>query len=377
MIGNCSKEDQIEFSASVGAGSETKSVSINTCTTADLKSFTLKSYYKVKPSSGNDIDTEFIPVTKCTLSGGKYFLESGNSYYWFQSLTTNKTLRFFGLAENNQSVTGEKFSRAQNGYIWGGSINVEKYSVQTDGGTSASTYNTSTKTGTGIYAEPSGTAVVQEDPCCAIKVYSSIPSSTKSVDLVFYHILARIRVRAKIELANNYKVKAKFLGYEFRDVGVFGSFLKVKDSSPSTISWTADEGTITRGSVRDNRFSAGTTLSGTAMTSTMKELASDSWCNVIPGAVGSNFEIVVKVAFYDSTTGYYIGTRYLTQKPNSITFAAGQTYQYDVTIKNRGGNDTDSTNPDFRLDDLLLNVTSVTVEDWGDVTQDTMKFGGK
>jgi len=310
--------------------------------------------------------TEYKPVMKKDSTSEIDYWSDGNKYYW--AADKNITYTFVGLANNNAS--------AAFGTVTKGQIDITDYEVKT-GGAEGTAADYTHALGNGIYAdadELAANAVSQDDPCVSIATGNS---AEKVTSMTFYHMLTRVRVAAKATIASTVKVKVKFLGYEFRGVGVKGS---ASITNASSITWG---NTPTLGCVRDNRFLAATKFDGTGGSKGIDitgktdflSLGTDSWCNVIPGTKPSS--LVVKVAFYDSTTGDYIATRYLTS--SSITsdvtsLAAGTQYTYKVSITGNGGTDTDGTDPDEYLDNLMIKVTGITVAAWDGKDGGTVNF---
>jgi len=359
-LSSCEKEslitsiDDIDFSnklisinTSMYKAHDTKTVSNSDCTNGDnkLTSLSLKAYYSGVAIIGSD--SSFETYTKG--SDSKY--TTSDKYFWPTDATTT-AVNFYAIAENNQAVA--QFEKATTTTVNKSGIAITDYTVETDSNE--------------ITSNPSGSAVAQNDPCVAILS----AKSTESVNLEFNHILSRVQIRAKAEIATTtYKLEAKFLAYEFRNVITKGSASAF--TSISNISWTSSA----TGSVRDNRFSVGNTFStannGVDITNINDYVALDdsSWCNVIPGMIDqTNLQIVLKVAFYDSSTHNLVSTRYLTAKPtyeSGVTkFEPGKKYQFDITIKDAAGDDTDGTGPDSKLNEIL--ISNVTVTDWETVT---------
>lgn len=364
--------DEIFVTASCETGNlETKSpVSITETTTLGLNTFKMTAYSGSTKIIDNITFTTGTPWTH------------DNKYYWASN--ADIVYSFFGTALDN-AVPSTAFASIS--YNSGAKITISNYQISTGGGNTdlftpstadgtAGTYATSTFKG--IYADADSNTINQSDPCIAITtgkkaaimtVDTNSDGKADAIRMTFYHILSRVRVQAIADIASTSKVKAKFLGYEIRNVGVKGSTSAISSiSSATSIAWNSSP---TLGCVRDNRFTAGTTFNGSSgiditksstITSVKPLDATNSWCNVIPGTY-TNCQVVVKVAFYDSATGNIIGTRYFT-KTQSMTFAAGNRYQFNVTVKNGGGADTDKGDQDFRLDDLIISIGSVTVTPW-------------
>jgi len=272
-------------------------------------------------------DSKFITGAKFDKKSATEWSD-GNKYYWGTGTHT-----FVGITVDN--VSGDY------GTVSKGKVSLTNYSVST--GANDITTNSDEAT------------VTQQDPCVAITTGTK---SNTNVSLTFYHTLARVRVFANAEIASFLKVKAKFLGYEFRNVSIKGS---ATITNPSSISWTS----VTKGKVRDNRFK---TTGGVDITNQSKftPIADNSWCNVIPSAVGTDMQIVIKVGFYDETTNALLGTRYFTGNPGATTFAAGKRYTYPVTIVNGGGDDSDGSGPDDVIDALVIKIGTLVVEEWDD-----------
>lgn len=282
---------------------------------------------------------------------------NGYSYYWAKDA---KYTYVATLCNNSAAAFGDKAD---------GKVTKTGFEVSTDGTTAD--YAAGVKTG-GIYAD-AGTSTQQDDPCVAIKKDVQNSDNNK-VELTFYHALARLRVEAKATFASTVKLKAKFLGFEFRGVGVKGD-TEITDAS--NITWKNQ----TTGCVRDNRYKSDNS-SISYLNANYAALSTDSWCNVVPTGSAAT-ALVAKVAFYDQD-GKYVATRYFTAgdaaikavseaKPKASKYEAGKQYTYYIDIINDGGDDTDGDDPDAPL--AKIKVTDVKVTDWSPVDGGVATFG--
>lgn len=361
-----SEENEIRFDVSVEGSPITKKVSVGdgyTCTTADMKSFRLKSVY----------DNNWL-----IKSGVYYFLNysldtstnkftASDRFYWPDGVSSSKPVIFYAMTVNNKAVSPSGTSAGMY------KMTITDYTVTTEGGTAASIPASSGVSATGIYAKAIDQTIYQDDICVAIT-----KATTKSdVNLTFKHILSRLQVRAKANIDPSYNLSVKILAYEFRNVGVKGTFTSEPDN---LISWSS----ISYGSVRDNAHNE---KYGTYLTSSEFKTFKNSWCNVIPSSISDSFGVVVKVAFYDtsknggdSKNDVYLGLRYLTVPKSGLdilnvsAFEAGKQYQFDFTVKDGGGKDTDGEGPDKELDLMELQVNSVTVTPWSDPIDQPIEF---
>jgi len=329
---------------------DTKTISSVDLTSDNISSFNMKAFFE-----DQDLiigaSNAFVSYTK---SSDKF--TTTDKYFWPETSNT-KDVTFYAFSENSGSTSlSDKVTATKDG------MKITEYQISTDASTS-------------ITADPSTTERKQYDPCVAA---TNSKMNKTGVSLEFNHILARIQVRAKSTI-NTSKLIAQFLGYEFQNVGVKGT---TNVFTPTTsLSWSS----VTPGNVRDNRYknvariTTSTPITQMATTNSTA-LADDSWCNVIPGTIPINFKLIVKVAFYESTSKYYIGTRYLTVDKTGLggvdSFDAGKQYYYDIEVVNGGGGDTDDTGNDFNLDDLEIKILNITVQPWATAVQGGSKIFG-
>jgi len=402
-----SQDNEICVNASVASSVATKTVAAKDCDSSvenKLASFSLKAYFNGKAIIGTD--DSFVTYTRdeaaITAKKSPYYTTT-NTYYWVDAVAEGKPVTFYALAENNADITtANQFAKATTAVTNDG-IKITDYTIEVDG-VAASEYeyddtNKKVTKQTGIYSEAdeTATAVDQNDPCVAIHAATS--KELDGVNLTFYHLLSRVQIAAQAVIDDKHAIKARFLGYEFQNVGVKGSttsnitaITETTEGDVTTIfgiDWTlaSTDGT---GSVRDNRFTAGAdkTKNGIDITTSKfsatgyKTLAGDSWCNVIPAAV-TKTKFIVKVAFYENTAEEnYIATRYLTAEvtPSDdnkfvTSYAPGTQYTYNIKIVNGGGGATGG--PDADLDNLQIEIASVTVKAWSSVTGGEYTFEPK